>query len=290
MMKRAPMTMKIVGLIWVFMGICITALSQPLPVTATGDSNSGDVWTDNTANPSGPGHEQDPHLTCTNINLFGSNLADSSGTYTIDGWAPTGSGASDYASSWTYNTSSGGTQIISVINVNTLIANAQANGDVAQPQQGYHFKLQFVQDPQKHKVFWVNCATGGGTGGSSSSPTPTPTGSVSGSSASPSPTPTGSVSGSNATPSPTPSGSVGGSNATPTPIGSVSGITSSGNSTPVGGVQGITTGSGAPSISGGVLGISTTAPLTGTPLQGSGFLMILLGFSLMGASRVIKRK
>jgi hypothetical protein len=46
--------------------------------------------------------------------------------------------------------------VISVINVQQLIAQAAANGDTP-AKQGYHFKLQFVQDPQKHKTFWVNC-------------------------------------------------------------------------------------------------------------------------------------
>jgi hypothetical protein len=50
------------------------------------------------------------------------------------------------------------------------MANAKANGDAPVNKQGFHFKLQFSQDPQKHKTFWVNCpapsGSGGGTGGS----------------------------------------------------------------------------------------------------------------------------
>ncbi|MHB1499866.1 MAG: hypothetical protein ACYCYK_01635 [Candidatus Dormibacteria bacterium] len=115
--------------------------------------------------PSGPGHEHDPHLACSNINLWGNFMADSSGTYTIDGWSPSGSGFSDQAypgtaahpgtQPWSYTGS--GNQVMSVINVGTLIANARANGDAPINGQGYHFKLQFSQDPQKHKTFWVNC-------------------------------------------------------------------------------------------------------------------------------------
>jgi hypothetical protein len=47
--------------------------------------------------------------------------------------------------------------VIDVINVATLIANATAHGDTPVNKQGYHFKLEFSQDPQKHKTFWVNC-------------------------------------------------------------------------------------------------------------------------------------
>jgi hypothetical protein len=57
--------------------------------------------------------------------------------------------------------------VISVINVKKLVANATANGDTPVNKQGLHFKLQFSQDPQKHKTFWVNCATGTSAGGSS---------------------------------------------------------------------------------------------------------------------------
>lgn len=128
-----------------------------------GDSNAGDVWLDSTKN-GGPGHEMDPHLGCpTTIYMFGSNLADGSGSYTIDGWPPSGSKRVDYSGTWSY--SGTGTQIISTIDVQTLLKQAAANGDTP-AAQGYHFKLDFSQDPQKHKVFWIDC-------GSTSSPTGT---------------------------------------------------------------------------------------------------------------------
>ena len=123
-----------------------------------GNNNKGDVWIDNVGQPAGPGHENDPHLACADINLWGAKLADPSGAYTIDGWPPSGSMKQAYASTWIYNTATGGDQVLSVISVTTLINNAVKNGDTPQPNQGYHFKLQFVQDPQKHKTFWVNCA------------------------------------------------------------------------------------------------------------------------------------
>jgi hypothetical protein len=118
-------------------------------------NNRGDVWVDNVGQPSGPGHEQDPHLACQDINLWGAGLANSTGAYTIDGWPPSGSMKQAYSSTWTYTGS--GPMVTSVINVGTLIANAMANGDKPINKQGFHFKLQFVQDPQKHKTFWVNC-------------------------------------------------------------------------------------------------------------------------------------
>jgi hypothetical protein len=132
-----------------------------------GNKNAGDVWVDNVGQPAGPGHEMDPHLACANINLWGNGLADSAGTFTIDGWPPSGSQTQVYFAGWSYNTSLGGDQVTQVINVSTLIKNAVAAGDAPINKQGFHFKLQFVQDPQKHKTFWVSCP--------STPPTPTPT-------------------------------------------------------------------------------------------------------------------
>src|SRR5436305_10774308 len=151
------------------------ALAVPVMGSAAsgGDSNRGDVWLDNVGQPAGPGHEMDPHLACADINLWGANLADASGIFTIDGWPPSGRQEQVYPASgsaaWHY---SGGKQarVIAVIPVRTLIANAAAKGD-SPAHQGYHFKLQLSQDPHKHKTFWVNCpppsATrgGGGRGG-----------------------------------------------------------------------------------------------------------------------------
>ena len=137
-----------------------TVALAPVPAALAasgGDANAGDVWTDNVGQPAGPGHEQDPHLACTDINLWGAGMADAAGSYTIDGWAPSGHQEMDYSSTWTYDKGKGGTQVISVIPIKTLIANAVANGDTPQAQQGFHFKVQLAQDPQKHKTFWVNC-------------------------------------------------------------------------------------------------------------------------------------
>ncbi|MFN2463116.1 MAG: hypothetical protein ABR573_04335 [Candidatus Dormibacteria bacterium] len=124
---------------------------------SAGDNNAGDVWTDNVGQPSGPGHEQDPHLACTDINLWGAKMADPSGSYAIDSIPPSGRGGVVYTSTWRYNQAQGGVQVISVIPVHTLVANAQAAGATPQNKNGYHFKLDLSQDPQKHKTFWVDC-------------------------------------------------------------------------------------------------------------------------------------
>jgi hypothetical protein len=130
---------------------------------AGGNKNAGDVWVDNVGQPAGPGHEMDPHLACANINLWGNGLADGGGTFTIDGWPPSGSQEQVYSAGWTYNLATGGDQVTQVIDVGTLIANAKTAGDAPINGQGFHFKLQFSQDPQKHKTFWVNCPSGPST-------------------------------------------------------------------------------------------------------------------------------
>lgn len=219
--------------------------------TGSGDRNAGDVWTDNVNLPAGPGREQDPHLSCTNINLWAAGLADASGTYAIDGWQPSGSQETDYSSTWAYNAATGGTQVISVIDVQTLIANAIANGDTPNSQQGYHFKLQLSQDPQKHKTFWVDCSApstsggGGGNGGGGN----------------------GGGGGGNGGGGTTGGGNIGGTGA--------------------GGIQGVSTSTGTGTAGiGGVLGVSASTPLTGTPLAaGLALLLISAGSGLVLLSR-----
>ena len=211
-------------------GALCLALSLPMAVLAAGQvspasSSSGsgnpnheDVWVDNVGQPAGPGHEMDPHLACQDINLWGVTMADASGQFTIDGWPPSGSGSGDLnrpgykedqawpgtkanpaLATWNYNQSQGGDQVMAVIKVKTLIADAIANGDSPVNGEGFHFKLQFLQDPQKHKTFWVNCPgpTPSPSPSSSSSPSPSPS-----SSSSPSPSPSPS---SSSSPSPSPS-------------------------------------------------------------------------------------
>jgi hypothetical protein len=153
---------------------CMLALGSGSVALAAsgGDPNAGDVWTDNVGQPPGPGHEQDPHLACTDINLWGAGLADSSGTFTVDGWPPSGSQEVDYSSSWSYNTATGGDQVVAVISISQLISTARANGDTPKNKNGYHFKLDFSQDPQKHKTFWVNCPPGSPAAPTGASTTP----------------------------------------------------------------------------------------------------------------------
>ena len=154
--------------------VCLVALSVAAAALAAqgGDSNAGDVWVDNVGTPAGPGHEQDPHLACQNLNLWGSGMADSSGTFTIDGWPPSGSQEQDYSGAWSYDSSQGGDQVLAVIDVSQLISTAQANGDAPISSQGYHFKLQFSQDPQKQKTFWVDCPSSTSTTSSGTGTTP----------------------------------------------------------------------------------------------------------------------
>ena len=143
-------------------------------------TNAGDIFVSAT-NTLPTGHETDPHLSCpSQIYLWGNGLTLGSGTFSIDGYHPSGSATgnpfggayhpdqawpNDNANAsippkggatWSYT---GGGRPIATISTAVLIANAQLNGDLYQPQQGYHFKIQFTQLPQKHKTFWVDCKT-----------------------------------------------------------------------------------------------------------------------------------
>jgi hypothetical protein len=158
----ARLTSVVVGLA----GLALLAGSLPSTTAyaaAGGNKNAGDVWVDNVGQPPGPGHEMDPHLACANINLWGSGLADATGTFAIDGWPPSGSQEQVYSAGWSYNLSTGGDQVLQIIDVGTLVSNAIAAGDAPINKQGLHFKLQFSMDPQKHKTFWVNCPAGPST-------------------------------------------------------------------------------------------------------------------------------
>ncbi|HEX6712651.1 MAG TPA: hypothetical protein VF066_04670 [Thermoleophilaceae bacterium] len=120
-------------------------------------NNPGDVWVDAVGQPGGPGHEMNPHLPCLDINLWGDKMAKPGDQYKIYGWEPSGKKELAYSSAWSYDKSDGGIQVIDVIDVETLIANAVANGDAPVNGQGFHFKIALTQDPQKYKTFWVKC-------------------------------------------------------------------------------------------------------------------------------------
>lgn len=159
--------------------IAFTLTSTTLPSLA-GDANAGDVWLETVGQTGGPGHEHDPHLPCADFDMWGAGLADAAGTFTIDSWPPSGGRQQVYASatstaSW-QRTAGRAPRVIATVPVQVLVANAVAAG-AHSTHQGFHFKLQLSQDPQKHKTFWLECpetqhplpATGGGTpaGGSS---------------------------------------------------------------------------------------------------------------------------
>src|ERR1035437_2078409 len=101
-----------IALFLVGASIFLTAGSTPVVASLGGDANHGDVWVDNVGQPSGAGHEQDPHLVCVDINLWGSDLDDASGSYTIDGWPPSGDQAQAYSSTWGHDQDTGGTQVL----------------------------------------------------------------------------------------------------------------------------------------------------------------------------------
>src|SRR5229473_2305871 len=140
--------------------VTLALVTTTLPALAR-DANAGDVWIDAAGQPAGPGHEHDPHLPCADLNLWGAKLADTAGTFTIDSWPPSGRQQQVYPSATTsatwQSTASRAPQIIAVIPTQTLIANAVAAGAHA-THQGFHFKVQLRQDPQKHKTFWLRCA------------------------------------------------------------------------------------------------------------------------------------
>ncbi len=143
-------------------------LSSAASAARGGDSNRGDVWLDSIGQPAGPGHEMDPHLACSDVVLYGAGLAESSGSFTVDGWPPSGSQTVDYLGQWQVQS---GTEQIAVIPIRQLLSGAQASGDSA-TSHGFHFKLDFSQDPQKHKTFWIDCppSTSGGGGGGGTTP------------------------------------------------------------------------------------------------------------------------
>jgi hypothetical protein len=252
------------------------------PAQASSVSNNrGDVWVDNVGRPAGPGHEMDPHLACADINIWGNDLAGGSGTFTVDGWRPSGAGLADQAwpgtaahpatTVWTYAVARHGDQITGVINVRGLIADAIANGDTAQPIQGFHFKLQFSQFPQKHKTFWVRCAAT--TPAATVIPVPATI-----------PAPAkGATATSTTSTTVTPGTGVGGTSSTSyTPPAAGPSPTPVTNSSPVVAVMAASatpTPTAAPAVVGAVLAVSTVAP--SSPNTGAGGSDIRLGIALL---------
>lgn len=158
------------GKLAILLGLALIAASSVmslLPGVALGDNpNAGDVWLQPVGQGADfPGHQHIPHFeNCDDINLWGNGMTEASGEYTIDSIPPTSDGGFDQvyptdstSEPWTYDTAAGGNQVMSVVDTEILVANAISAGAVAHEQQGYHFKLQYQQNPQKHKVFWVKC-------------------------------------------------------------------------------------------------------------------------------------
>jgi hypothetical protein len=256
------LAISVSGLCLAFTAVAGNAAGGAAQPLVKHDNNKGDVWVDTVGQISGPGHEQDPHLSCDDINLWGNGLADSTGTFTIDGIPPSdanGSKEVDYSGTWKYTVLKGNS-MIALINVDTLVDAAIANGDAPKNKQGLHFKLDFGQDPQKHKTFWVDCPADPAT-----TPTPTPTPEV----VTPTPTPTPT-----ATPTPTPTSTTNTSSTTST-------------SSTAGGTSPTTT------ISGGVQGLQTgppPTPNTGAEVPlGLGSLMVLMGTGMFGLSAARRR-
>jgi hypothetical protein len=120
--------------------------------------NAGTIWARPVGEPPGSENQgNEPHLPCKNINLWGDHMAPSHGTFWIAGWPPTGAGTEAYRAAWHYDHAKGGAQVLHVINVDKLIAQAVDNGDRRHPQQGFNFKLELIQSPGLSKVFWVEC-------------------------------------------------------------------------------------------------------------------------------------
>ncbi len=240
-------------------------------------NNRGDAWVD-AVGAGQVGHENDPHLGCNDIAIWGAMLNDASGPFSIQGWPPSGSRETVWSGTWHYDTASGGSQVIATVPVHSLIASASGMGDSPQAQQGYHFKLD-LEEPRsggsvgddKYKVFWVDCTAGSGVGPAVSTPTPAPT---------PAPTAPSSPPASPVS-SPAPSGGVGGFVATPapTPTGEVEGLSTTAPGGGVGGATAAASGSGA------------STPFTGAalPFELAGGLGGL-GLGLLGLGRRLRRR
>ncbi|HEU5001648.1 MAG TPA: DUF11 domain-containing protein [Actinomycetota bacterium] len=154
----------------------VTAALLAFFVTPGTAANASDVWlTNSTA--SGAGHAHEPHLANTTIYLHGSDLTTSSGTFDIASIPGTGSGKTIW--SGLFWATANGTDVITQLDGAALVADAIAQDSaVANPNQGYHFKITLFQSgatpsvataatkpgDTKTKTFWVN--------GSEASPSP----------------------------------------------------------------------------------------------------------------------
>src|SRR5215472_12185661 len=94
------------------LGAGIVAGPPRAALAAPAGGQTGTFWVGNVGHDSG--ESTDPHLDCTDLELRGSSLAASSGTFQIIGWPPSGSQTQDYplpagsTATWTYDTAAGG--------------------------------------------------------------------------------------------------------------------------------------------------------------------------------------
>lgn len=120
------------------------------------DNNNGDAWLTNSAD-AGAGHAHEPHLTCDPIYLHGSSL-NTSGTFDIASIPGTGSGKTIWTGkAWS---TPGSGDVLASFSASALVADAVSQDNaVANPNQGYHFKLTLHQaSGDKEKTFWVSCS------------------------------------------------------------------------------------------------------------------------------------
>ncbi|MGH2688261.1 MAG: hypothetical protein ACRDKW_05580 [Actinomycetota bacterium] len=134
--------------------LAAVVLGVLIAAPAVADNNRGDVWLTNSA-AAGSGHAHVPHLDCSTIYMHGSDL-DASGTYAIESIPGTGSGMSIVSNAPWATPATG--DVIATLHGQALVDLAVDEDDaVANPNQGYHFKLTLSQSGVKHKVFWVDC-------------------------------------------------------------------------------------------------------------------------------------
>jgi len=125
----------------------------PAGTTDYHNGNRGDVWMEEGSGETTPsrGHENDTHFACnTPLNIMGDKMGDSAGYFSIVPQGGNG-GPSTYSGTWSYG-AQGGNQVIARVPAGALLPG--------------HYKLDLTQDPQKHKVFWIDdCATSGTAAG-----------------------------------------------------------------------------------------------------------------------------
>ena len=166
--------------------------------------NDGTVKIDGMPWDSAPNNE--PHVGCImQIDFYGYEQGPWDAYFELELHAPTGSGY--LGSGWEYvgEDANGGGQDLDGSVTYDLRPALAASGVQPHPKQRYHVRLTVVADgysiggDEKHKMFWVNCASTT-QGGNEVTPTPTPTTSPGGNNSAPSPTSSGTVLGATATP------------------------------------------------------------------------------------------